>query len=592
MSLLFLKTSTRISDSLPRAVGVACFRFATSHDLLQDYMYRIRIAHSNFCSLCDQDVPMTEDQLKICPAVINYMAPKIVRDNLQQIVVKAGQSVKLDVEVIGEPPPTCTWTFGGKPLDLGDSIKVDNEEYNTHLSIKNGVRKQSGKYKLTAVNSSGKDEEDVEIIFLGELKVIMQANSYDFNTIFLSDKPSRPEGPIEVSDVHAEGCKLKWNKPKDDGGTPITGYAIERMDPTTGRWIPAGRVDKDKTEAPITGLDPGKKYQFRVKALNDEGESEPLETERATLAKNPYDQPGPPGLPEITDYDSDFVQLKWDPPVRDGGAPITGYVVEKKDKYSTDWTPVKEIEGNIPQAKITGLNEGDKYEFRVRAVNKAGPGEPSQSTSPHLAKPKNCESHDCVNVRVSEVLNTKLLSLLLRFIFSISITNRYPKVPKLSVPMDPFLYQKFDYELSMKPRIDRTNLKNIIIKANQMVSFDVDIIGEPPPKVQWHFDKKRIDDGDVYNINNVDYNSKFCLPKAARKHSGIYCITATNPSGSDEAEVEITVLSESLLLFTNFFLHFLQMSAHSILWLVTVTAAPYGLGSNSGEDMDVWFVNV
>ncbi|GBN20312.1 Twitchin, partial [Araneus ventricosus] len=396
-----------------------------------------------------------------------YLAPKIVRDNMQQIVVKAGQSVKLDVEVIGEPPPTCTWTFGGKPLEIGDSIKVENEEYNTHLSIKNGVRKQSGKYKLAAVNNSGKDEEEVEIIFL--------------------DKPSKPEGPLEVSDVHAEGCKLKWNKPKDDGGTPITGYALERMDPTTGRWIPAGRVDKDKTEAPITGLDPGKKYQFRVKALNDEGESEPLETERATLAKNPYDEPGPPGLPEITDYDTDFVNLKWEPPKRDGGAPITGYVVEKKDKYSTDWTPVKEVEGNIPQAKVTGLNEGDKYEFRVRAVNKAGPGEPSQSTSPHLAKPKN-----------------------------------------------------------LKPRIDRTNLKNIIVKANQMVNFDVDIIGEPPPKVQWHFEKKRIDDGDVYNINNVDYNSKFCLPKAARKHTGIYCITATNSSGSDEAEVEITVLSKPM----------------------------------------------
>lgn len=101
------------------------------------------------------------------------------------------------------------------------------------------------------------------------------------------------------------------------------------------------------------------------------------------------DEPGPPGIPEIKDYDTDFVELKWDPPVRDGGAPISGYIVEKKDKYSPEWLPIKEVEGNIPKAKVTGLNEGDKYEFRVRAVNKAGPGEASQSTSPHLAKPKN-----------------------------------------------------------------------------------------------------------------------------------------------------------------------------------------------------------
>lgn len=75
-----------------------------------------------------------------------------------------------------------------------------------------------------------------------------------------------------------------------------------------------------------------------------------------------------------------------------------------------------------------------------------------------------------------------------------------------------------------------------------MVNFDVDIIGEPPPKVQWHFGQRRIDDSDVHNITNVDYNTKFCLPKATRKDTGKYIITATNPSGSDEAEVEITVL--------------------------------------------------
>lgn len=39
---------------------------------------------------------------------------------------------------------------------------------------------------------------------------------------------------MEVSDVHKEGCKLKWEKPKDDGGLPIDGYVVEKMDVTTG----------------------------------------------------------------------------------------------------------------------------------------------------------------------------------------------------------------------------------------------------------------------------------------------------------------------------------------------------------------------
>lgn len=104
------------------------------------------------------------------------------------------------------------------------------------------------------------------------------------------DKPAAPEGPLEVSDVHKEGCKLKWEKPKDDGGLPISGYVVEKMDVATGRWVPAGFVDPSKTEAEITGLEPGHKYQFRVRAQNEEGESEPLETDAAILAKNPYGQ--------------------------------------------------------------------------------------------------------------------------------------------------------------------------------------------------------------------------------------------------------------------------------------------------------------
>lgn len=60
------------------------------------------------------------------------------------------------------------------------------------------------------------------------------------------------------------------------------------MDTTTGKWVPAGFVDPSKTEQLVHGLEPNRKYNFRVKALNEEGESEPLESDASIVAKNPY----------------------------------------------------------------------------------------------------------------------------------------------------------------------------------------------------------------------------------------------------------------------------------------------------------------
>lgn len=69
---------------------------------------------------------------------------------------------------------------------------------------------------------------------------------------------------------------------------PLDGYTIEKLDPKSGRWVPCGRTDKDTPNFEVKGLDPGKKYEFRVRAINDEGESDPLDTDRPILAKNPY----------------------------------------------------------------------------------------------------------------------------------------------------------------------------------------------------------------------------------------------------------------------------------------------------------------
>lgn len=83
------------------------------------------------------------------------------------------------------------------------------------------------------------------------------------------------------------------------------------------------------------------------------------------------------------------MELEWTRPLTDGGSPVTGYVIEKRDKYSPSWEKCAEVVSDVTSGKVKDLIEGTPYEFRVRAVNKAGPGEPSDATKPHIARPKN-----------------------------------------------------------------------------------------------------------------------------------------------------------------------------------------------------------
>ena len=118
------------------------------------------------------------------------------------------------------------------------------------------------------------------------------------------DKPSAPKGPLKISDVTAQTAVLAWKPPDDDGGSPITNYIIEKMDTQRGEWSPVDTILGTQTSYKVTKLSPQKEYNFRVRAVNNEGESPNLESEKPTLAKNPYDEPTKPSTPEITDYNS------------------------------------------------------------------------------------------------------------------------------------------------------------------------------------------------------------------------------------------------------------------------------------------------
>ena len=113
---------------------------------------------------------------------------------------------------------------------------------------------------------------------------------------------------------------------------------VERREPGTEKWTRASAPSSD-TSADVKGLQEGKNYEFRVMAVNDNGTSEPLLTDVPVKAKWPFKRPDAPGTPVCIDHTSDSITLQWTRPQNDGGNPIRGYVIEKKEKDTDRWIP-------------------------------------------------------------------------------------------------------------------------------------------------------------------------------------------------------------------------------------------------------------
>lgn len=151
------------------------------------------------------------------------------------------------------------------------------------------------------------------------------------------------------------------------------------------------------------------------------------------------------------------------------------------------WEKALEVSPELTSAKVPDLVEGQAYEFRVRAVNKAGPGEPSEATPTIIAKARN-----------------------------------------------------------QAPRIDRSTLDHVRIKAGQNFSFDVKVTGEPMPTTKWSFRNRELKPSDRIKVVHGEYNTKLVVRMATRADAGTYTLTADNINGNDTAKVEVTVLGNFL----------------------------------------------
>jgi len=188
-------------------------------------------------------------------------------------------------------------------------------------------------------------------------------------------KTSKPLEPKHLKASVGEGpvVNLRWYAPKRDDRPEITYYAIyrgENKDDVTTKL--KEDVDKKEKTYKDESVAQDKTYFYKVSAVNVIEEGDPSNIADANTSK---ESPAAPRTLTATTGDS-FVSLRWSPPERDGGDPITHYLIYR-GTVSSEGTLLEEIKSEKHSYKDETVEKGKTYSYTVSAKNEAGEGEQS-----------------------------------------------------------------------------------------------------------------------------------------------------------------------------------------------------------------------
>uniref|UniRef100_A0A8C5E8X9 Myomesin-3-like n=1 Tax=Gouania willdenowi TaxID=441366 RepID=A0A8C5E8X9_GOUWI len=177
---------------------------------------------------------------------------------------------------------------------------------------------------------------------------------------------------------------LGWRAPSDNGATPVRGYYLDQREKEETIWREVNVKASKERKLKVCNLTCGHEYQFRVFAANKVGVGKPSEPSDYFLCEKwTMPEPGCPydlGVREVRDGS---LVLLWEAPLYEGRGPVNGYFLEVSiGTQSEEWTALNDNPIIDTHFKVSGLETGQTYRFRVSAANEAGVGCPSLPTEP------------------------------------------------------------------------------------------------------------------------------------------------------------------------------------------------------------------
>uniref|UniRef100_A0A8C5DUR2 Titin n=1 Tax=Gouania willdenowi TaxID=441366 RepID=A0A8C5DUR2_GOUWI len=265
--------------------------------------------------------------------------------------------------------------------------------------------------------------------------------------------------------------------------------------------------------------------------------------------------------------------LSWNEPSSDGGSPILGYHVDRKEKNSILWQKISKalVIGNI--FKSTGLVDGIAYEYRVTAENMAGLSKPSKPSEPMYAldpidrpgqpvalnitrhevtvswtKPEGDGGFSITGYTVErrEMPNGRWLKAnfnnILETIYTVSgliedatyefrvfARNSAGAVSASSLPSEAITCRD-DIE---EPKLDVDSIysSNVVVMAGEVFKLEANVTGRPLPSLVWTKEGKELEDTAKIEIKTTDFHSTLINKDSLRRDGGAFTLTASNPGG-------------------------------------------------------------
>ncbi|KAK1900777.1 Immunoglobulin-like and fibronectin type III domain containing protein 1 [Dissostichus eleginoides] len=210
-------------------------------DVTEGAEYEFRVAAINESGAGDPSPPSE----MVCAKNPN-MRP-CFKDPEDFIVVRAGNSVRVNICYEAEPPPQITWLRNDEPISPW--ISVINTEGMSQLVIPSSKRSDSAIYTIHAKNSVGEASFDIEVR--------------------VTDEPKSP-GPVELEQTVQDKVMISWAPSPDQELDDRLYYMVSQHDSNTRVWRNiADRLFTNTYTA--SKIYPGREYHFRVYAKNDMG---------------------------------------------------------------------------------------------------------------------------------------------------------------------------------------------------------------------------------------------------------------------------------------------------------------------------------